>query len=140
MKIQKIPEFCLAIAFRKFPINLGIFWKILEFSKIEKRYSLYYSRNLYEIFKILLKNPKLILEIPRFSRKFQDLSENFEMQLPSRILVFLEFSIKPHLKKEFAFINTIAIKQGIWFWFHTRWIIQRCKDRGKILKKTWWKF
>ena len=44
-----------------------------------------------------------ILEIPRFSRKFQDLSGNFEMQLPRRILVFFEFSIKHHFKKEFAF-------------------------------------
>ena len=32
-KIRKIQEFCLAIAFRNFRINLGIFWIILEFPK-----------------------------------------------------------------------------------------------------------
>ena len=87
----------------KFPYKSWNFLENLGISKIGKQNSFYNSRNLYEIFRKFLKNPKLILEIPRFSRKFQDLYGNFEMQLPSRILVFFEFSIKPHFKKEFAF-------------------------------------
>ena len=69
-----------------FPENLGI-------SKIENRILFIIREISMKYSEIFLKNPKLILEIPRFSRKFQDLPENFEMQLPSRILVFFEFSI-----------------------------------------------
>ena len=65
LRIQKIQNFCLAIAFRNSRINLGI-------SNQEKQNSLYNSRNLYEIFRKFLKNPKLILEIPRFIRKFRN--------------------------------------------------------------------
>ena len=107
-------------------INFGFFKKIFE-------YFIEISRIIKKILFFYFGNSKIFQKIPRIIRKFRNVIAKQNSDIFRNL-------IKPHFKKEFAFINTIAIKQGSWLWLHIRWIIQRCKDRGKTEKKTWWIF